>query len=177
MARGAASGVGPLMLLVVGCSTSDSPPPDPPSPSASRPAATDATNAACPHTAQVPSASVPAAVRAFDRKAEWHGAGDLWVLEPRVPEAMGAQGYHTKYVSITLDGQGQVTDRKGAPRVDAERLDGSGSVRGSTGGFATDAGGRHWWPTVIDFGGPGCWQVTETLGSTEVRFTMHVTPR
>ncbi|MDX3387871.1 hypothetical protein PV682_41485 [Streptomyces niveiscabiei] len=90
---------------------------------------------------------------------------------------MTAPGYRMKYVSITLDGQGRVTDRKGAPRVDAERLDGSGSVRGGTGGFATAEGGRHWWPTVIGFGGPGCWQVTETLGSTEVRFTMHVTPR
>lgn len=78
---------------------------------------------------------------------------------------------------MTLDDQGRVTDQKGAPRVDVERLDGSGSVRGSTGGFATAEGGRQWWPTVIEFPEPGCWKVTETLGSAEVRFTVHVAAR
>ncbi|MES4826576.1 MULTISPECIES: hypothetical protein [Streptomyces] len=88
-----------------------------------------------------------------------------------------AEGYRTKYASITLDAQGQVTDQKGAPDVDVERLDRSGSARGSTGGFATADGDRQWWPTVVNFAEPGCWKVTESLGSTEVRFIVHVAAR
>ncbi|WP_159031119.1 hypothetical protein [Streptomyces acidiscabies] len=162
MARGAASGVGLLVVLAVGCSTSDPPPPAP--------------SAACADTAPVPSGSVPAAVRDFDRMGEWYGADDLWVARPRVQDEP-AEGYRTKYPSITLDSRGQVTGRKGAPRVEVERLDRSGSARGSsgsTGGLATADGGRQWWPTVVQFAGPGCWRVTETLGSTEVRFTVRV---
>jgi hypothetical protein len=70
-----------------------------------------------------------------------------------------------------------MTDRKGAPKVSAERLDGSGPVRGSTGGFASANGTMHWWPTVVEFPDPGCWMVTESLGSTTVSFVLRVPPR
>ncbi|MEU0968677.1 hypothetical protein ABZ357_25865 [Streptomyces sp. NPDC005917] len=168
--------MGPLVLLAVGCSTSTSSQPDSPSSSASRPDASGTTNAACRDTAPVRSDSVPAAVRDFDRKRKWHGAADLWVAKPRLLDHTDEheEGYRTKYASITLDAQGRVTDQKGAPHVDAKRLDRPGSARGSTGGFATADGDRQWWPTVINFPEPGCWKVTETLGSTEVRFTVHV---
>ncbi|MFW6691250.1 hypothetical protein [Streptomyces sp. MAR4 CNX-425] len=122
---------------------------------------------------------MPAAVRDFDKQGKWYGADDLWVARPDLLDHPGerAEGYRTKYASITLDAQGRVTDRKGAPRVDVERLDRSGSGRGGTGGYATADGGRRWWPTVVDFPGTGCWEVTETLGSTEVRFTVPVPAR
>ncbi|MFJ5219445.1 hypothetical protein ACIP98_32660 [Streptomyces sp. NPDC088354] len=120
--------------------------------------------------------SVPAGVRGFDRSLNWYGAEDLWVAMPPPPDHAdeGAEGHSTKYASITLDARGRSTDRKGAPHVSAERLDGPGSVPGSIGGFATAGGDRQWWPTVIDFPDAGCWRVTETLGSTEVRFTVNV---
>ncbi|WP_158573970.1 hypothetical protein [Streptomyces triticagri] len=124
---------------------------------------------------------MPAVVRDFDAKRKWYGSDGLWVAEPGLLDPADGGGadkdaYRTKYASITLDGQGRATDERGAPRVEAERLGGGGSdsVRGSTGGFATGDGGRQWWPTIIQFPGPGCWRVTETLGATEVRFTVHV---
>ncbi|MFI5659052.1 hypothetical protein [Streptomyces sp. NPDC051684] len=168
-----------MVLLAVGCSTPTSSQPDPPSSSASRPDASSATNAACPDTAPVSSGSVPAAVHDFDKKSNWYGADGLWVAQPRLLDHMDEheEGYRTKYASITLDAQGRVTDQRGAPHIEVERLDRSGSARGSTGGFATANGDRQWWPTVISFPGPGCWQVTESLGSTEVRFTVHVAAR
>jgi hypothetical protein len=84
-------------------------------------------------------------------------------------------GLRIKYASVTLDARGRVTDAKGPPRVSAERADGSRTVRGGTGGFATAPDGVSWWPTVVTFGGSGCWTVTETLGPTTVRFTVNVT--
>ncbi|MFE4535221.1 hypothetical protein ACFRKB_09070 [Streptomyces scopuliridis] len=171
--------MGPLVLLAVGCSTSTSPQPDSPSSSASWPDTSDTTNVACPDTAPVPPDSLPAAVDDFDKKSEWYGTDDLWVAKPRLLDHTDEREarYRAKYASITLDAQGRVTDQKGAPRVEAERLNRSGTARGSTGGFATGDGDRQWWPTAIDFPEPGCWQVTETLGSTEVRFTVHVAAR
>ncbi|MFF3833043.1 hypothetical protein ACGFU4_11345 [Streptomyces sp. NPDC048511] len=171
--------MGLSVLLAVGCSTATSPQPDMPTSSASRQDAPGSAHTACPDTAPVSTSSVPAAVRNFDKKLAWYGVDGLWVAKPRPPDHTGEreEGYRTKYASMTLDDQGRVTDQKGAPRVDVERLDGSGSVRGSTGGFATAEGGRQWWPTVIEFPEPGCWKVTETLGSAEVRFTVHVAAR
>ncbi|MEW2287481.1 hypothetical protein [Streptomyces sp. NPDC047841] len=109
----------------------------------------------------------------------WYGADDLWVARPALLDHPGERrdGYRTKYASITLDARGRVTDRKGAPHVGAARLDRPGSVSGSTGGLATADGDRQWWPTVIAFPEAGCWRVTETLGSTEVGFTLHVRAR
>ncbi|WP_328901525.1 hypothetical protein OHR86_17785 [Streptomyces sp. NBC_00441] len=114
-------------------------------------------------------------MREFNKEIGWYGVDDLWVAEPRLLGPTDREeGYRTKYASITLDAQGRVTDQKGAPQVDVERLDRPDSGRGSTGGFATAEGGRHWWPTVIHFPGPGCWKVTETLGSTKVSFAVHI---
>ncbi|MCX4834244.1 hypothetical protein OG785_04605 [Streptomyces sp. NBC_00006] len=122
---------------------------------------------------------MPTAVHDFDKKRRWYGADDLWVAKPDLLNHADERDerYRTKYPSITLDAQGHVTAQKGAPHVDVARLDQPGSARGSTGGFATTNGDRQWWPTVISFPGPGCWKVTETLGSTKVRFTMHIAPR
>lgn len=179
MARGAASWVGPLVLLAVGCSTSMPPQPVSPSSSTGRPDVPGRTNAACTDTAPVSSDSVPAAVQDFDKKRRWYGADDLWVARPDLLDHADEreQGYRTKYASITLDAHGQMTDQKGTPHVDVERQDRPGSARSSTGGFATADDGQQWWPTVINFPEPGCWKVTETLGSTKVRFTVHVPAR
>ncbi|MEK8146253.1 hypothetical protein NKH18_48500 [Streptomyces sp. M10(2022)] len=115
----------------------------------------------------------------MDKKQQWHGAADLWVRIPTLGStARSAEGYRAKYVSVTLDEQGKVTDRKGPPTVSAERVDGSGTARGSTGGYASaekDNGRRiRWWPTTIDFPDGGCWLVTEVLGSTTVRVLLRV---
>ncbi|GGY78854.1 hypothetical protein GCM10010300_23210 [Streptomyces olivaceoviridis] len=112
----------------------------------------------------------------FDKAMDWYGAHDLWVTKPSLLDRTDEpeDGYRTKYASITLDARGRVTGQKGAPRVQVERLDAPGSVSGSTGGLATADGDRQWWPTVIAFPAAGCWRVTETLGSTEVSFTMRV---
>jgi len=168
-----------LVLLAVSCSTSTSSQPGSPSSSASQPVASGAMDAACPKAVPVPSDSVPAAVHDFDENLKWYGADDLWVAKPALLDHTDERevGYRTKYASITLDAQGLSTDQKGAPHVGVERLDRPGSVRGSTGGFATADGDRQWWPTVIDFPEAGCWRVTETLGSTEVRFTVRVGAR
>ncbi|MEV5145179.1 hypothetical protein [Streptomyces sp. NPDC052727] len=169
----------PLVMLAVGCSTSTSSQPGSPSSSAIQPDASGAMDAACPEAAPVPSDSVPATVHDFDKNQKWYGAEDLWVAKPTLlnPTDGREERHPTKYASMTLDARGRSTDQKGAPHVDAERLDRPGSVRGSTGGFATADGDRQWWPTVIDFPEAGCWRVTETLGSTQVRFTVYVGAR
>ncbi|MEU3294436.1 hypothetical protein ABZ722_18980 [Streptomyces longwoodensis] len=115
----------------------------------------------------------------FDKAMSWYGVDDLWVTKPPPLDHADERedGYRTKYASITLDARGRVTDQKGAPHVGVKRLDRPGSVSGSTGGLATADGDRQWWPTGITFPEAGCWRVTETLGSTEVRFTMHVGAR
>ncbi|MGW2031517.1 hypothetical protein [Streptomyces sp. NPDC001811] len=160
--RGAALFACALVMLAVGCS-----------PSAPR---QPGRAAACRETPSVPSASVPAAVHDFDKAVRWYGADDLWVAKPALLDHTGERrdGYRAKYASVTLDARGRVTDRKGAPRVGAGRLDGPGSVNGGTGGLATVDGHRQWWPTVIAFPEAGCWKVTETLGSTQVGFTLRV---
>lgn len=171
-----------LAMLAVGCSAS-TPTPTPAtaqsgsqSPSAGQPDTSGTADAACPETAPVPARSIPATVRGFGRDRKWYGADDLWVADPTVPFRTNEGGaeYRTKYASLTLDARGRSTDRKGAPRIGVERLDSSGAGHGDTGGFATVQGDRHWWPTVIDFPAAGCWEVTETLGSIQVRFTVRV---
>jgi hypothetical protein len=176
MAGRVASLLGPLLVLAVGCSSSPSKPCRPPHP-AGRSHISGTADVACATTAPGPARSVPAALRAWDATKRWYGSGDLWVAEPDLPAVVDSAGgaLRIKYASATLDARGEVTDHKGAPRVAAERTDGPGSVQGDTGGFATADGGMRWWPTTLAFPRAGCWAVTETLGSTTLRFTLSVT--
>lgn len=77
---------------------------------------------------------------------------------PRLTSGM----YRLKYGSFTLNSRGQRTSRTGPPALRARRLDGPGTARGSTGGYALGSD-NEFWPTTINFPTQGCSLLAETL--------------
>lgn len=172
-----------LMATATGCSAEGPSPADGsarPSPSAS-PARTggpverwDAGDLSCAGPARVKAADAPKALK-VSVPSHWIGAGNLWI-EP--PSLVRSTGLGVKYGSVTLDARGRSTDAAGPPQVTAERVDGTGTAKGATGGFAREAPGSDspgsFWPTTLSFSAPGCWLVSETSGRTTLRFLMRV---
>jgi len=98
-----------------------------------------------------------------------------WLEEPNLEFVR--QNDRIKYPSFTTV-EGEVTDELGPPAIEVQRLDGNGEGSGSAGGYATaqDGSGKtlSWWPTVIDFSGTGCWQVTQTVGRASITYVMEI---
>jgi hypothetical protein len=185
--RGMALRAAPLAALVVtavmGCSSAQAPAPPPGTPSLAargHTASAAPVDASCPVTRPMPAASVPHVLRTLPVSG-WYGKGGLWMN-------MGASGdsvsipplesgvYRLKYASFTLDSRGRPTSRTGPPTLDASRLDGPGTARGSTGGYALGEAGsdNEFWPTTINFPARGCWLLTEALRATTIRFIIRV---
>lgn len=139
----------------------------------------------CPVTAPTEAGHVPPVLTRLREGGQdhggWYGKRRLWVNVwwapvSRVPKGRSG-GYPIKWGTFTLF-DGKFTSRFGPPTVRAERLDGPGTVRGSTGGYAhaSDASGstHEFWPTGIEFPSRGCWMITESVGGTVVRFVVRV---
>lgn len=131
----------------------------------------------CAAPGRVRFANLPRALQVPEQKGwQWFGAQNLWVDPPPVSNVENST--RVKFGSVTLDDHGRLSDAAGPPTVVAERVDGSGSVEGSVGGYASvDVGAESlffFWPTVIDFPSAGCWLITETFQDTTLRFLMRV---
>lgn len=108
----------------------------------------------------------------------WYGTGNLWVSMAPSGDSfplfrLGSGAYRLKYASFTLNSRGQSTSRMGPPALRAQRVDGPGTARGSTGGYAS-GGSNGFWPTTINFPTRGCWLLAETLRATTIRFIIRV---
>lgn len=108
------------------------------------------------------------------------GRGDLWVNawwaeKPNLEFVRNND--RVKYPSFTTE-DGEITDRLGAPSVRVKQLGGDGESTGGAGGYANarnDSGEiLNWWPTVIDFSGPGCWEVTQTIAQTSITYVVNI---
>lgn len=109
----------------------------------------------------------------FGQENLWVNA--WWAEEPTLEFVR--ENDRIKYPSFTTV-EGQVTDELGPPLIQVQQLDGTGEGTGTTGGYATeiDDSGKtlNWWPTVIDFSGPGCWEVTQTVGQTSITYVVEI---
>ncbi len=178
------------LLTVVG--TGCSPTAGPPSATSARPSppvGTEGTGAhpiesdhandpSCAGPQRVESTDLPEVLRDAPENGgqhpRWLGSRDLWINAPSV---VTSTAHRVKFGSVTLDAGDRPTDAAGPPEVMAERVDGTGRVRGGTGGYAhhgDDAVPESFWPTVIDFPGPGCWLVTAASSETTLRLLMLV---
>ena len=173
-----------LAMIATGCSAADGPPSTAeaaPSAPAARPSPTgdpverwDSGDPSCAGPARTKRADLPKDVRESKTRPSI-GARNLWI-EP--PSYVRSTGLRVKYGSMTVDDKGTATDDAGPPKVTAERVDGTGTGKGSVGSYATetiDADTTHsFWPTTVDFPAPGCWLITESSGRTTLRFLMRV---
>ena len=166
------------ILITTGCSATDGAVERPPNTAPTSAAAPTPTSVACRVTRPT-TEGIPTGVRQTHDGAVF-GQGTLWVgawwSDKAVLEQARQHG-GIKYPSFTIQDD-VVTDELGPPQVSAKRLDGEGESSGDTGGYATaeDDSGKplHWWPTGIRFSSPGCWQVTETVGSTSITYVVDV---
>ena len=133
--------------------------------------------ATCPAPSPVPSARVPRILVTHVGGDDWYGSGPLWTQGIGAGMIRQEHGFRLKYGSFTLDDQGAMSDRPGRPRLTVRQVDGPGTGRSSVGGYA-DATGRgnapiSFWPTVLTLPHSGCWQITESLPGTALRFQIH----
>lgn len=133
--------------------------------------------AVCPVTRPMAQQVVPATLRSLGSR--WYGAGKVWVSLPPSDASQTSTGL--KYGVFTLDSHGRMSDAAGPPGLTARRLDGRGKAKGdrlAPDNYASAAGphGRtvHFWPTTINLPSAGCWQLTEELGNTTVRFVLRI---
>jgi hypothetical protein len=162
------------LIVVAGCSGShDGPPAD--GTHRSSPATT--ADAACPAPAPVPSARAPRTLVTGAGGDGWYGSGPLWTQGIGAGMTRAGNGYRLKYGSFTLDDRGAMSGRVGRPRLAVRRVDGPGTGHGSVRAYG-DATGRgntpiSFWPTVVALSHSGCWQITESLHRTTLRFHVH----
>ncbi|MBT9254581.1 hypothetical protein KMZ32_03895 [Phycicoccus sp. MAQZ13P-2] len=176
--RATLTGVCSTILLTAGCAAAERDVERPSNTAATSAATPKPTSAGCSVTRPT-TEGIPTGVRqtydgpAFGQEQLWVGA--WWSDEALLEEARQHGGI--KYPSFTIQDD-DVTDELGPPQVSAKRLDGGGEIAGDTGGYATakDDSGKtlHWWPTGIQFSGPGCWRITETVGSTSITYVVDI---
>lgn len=138
----------------------------------------------CPSTTPAAPATVPPAIagRPGD-DAVWYGTADLWTNAwfaapgTHIPSHGGDGTIRVKWSTFTLH-DGVPSPLGGPPHVTARRLDGPATAVAAsintTDYASTGTNAGSWWPTVIDFPAAGCWDITESRGSTTVRFTVPV---
>ena len=148
--------------------------------------AVTATQAACRVT-EPTRAGVPADVtkqgygNVFGHGRLWVGA---WWTEADNLDQVRSKGlaadqyrYREKYPTWTVQ-DGKVSAAAGAPQVSVKRVDAPGYGEGEVGGYATAmrevTDVFHWWPTVVGFSDPGCWQVTETVGTDSITYVVQI---
>lgn len=178
-ARRASSMLLILLLSISGCSSEGSNKPKPKEVASTSASDPSESKGPCLIASSDPT-DVPDVLRGMGSDVKWCGDKDLWVRTPGASEliTLDKGAYRAKFASVTLNEQGEMSARNGPPQVTAVRVDGSGTARGSTGGYATASGegGQEirWWPTTITFPSAGHWEVKEVLAATTVRFTIHV---
>lgn len=137
----------------------------------------DSIDPSCAAPGRVKFADLPQVLRAVVKGQQswrWFGARNIWVSAPPVSNIPNS--LRVKFGSVTLDEDGEFSDSAGPPTVTAQQVDGSGTVEGHFGGYAS-IGAKptfYFWPTTIDFPTPGCWLITETFQDTTLRFLMSV---
>lgn len=172
------------VLLTAGCTATHPSAPSPPTRTTSAARASQA----CPVT-QPTKGDVPTGI-AIQKYGPLYNQGDLWVgAWWDKPEALAAAGkkiaggiggdsrypYGMKYPTWkALDGK--VTGAGGRPKISVEPLNGHGRGSGVVGGYTNalqdDGNTAYWWPTVVGFTTPGCWQVTETQGGDNLTYVV-----
>lgn len=127
---------------------------------------------------------IPASLQHYG-DGPWFGDGPMWVdawwvdLKNRklaLRNSSEKYPYAIKYRSFTVQ-HGKVTDTLGHPKIHATRLDGRGRAKGGFGGYATEADTpviEHFWPTVVSFSSHGCWQITESIGHSTIKFKVKI---
>jgi hypothetical protein len=126
----------------------------------------DSRKACATPIATVRPAEVPQAVRAWAHGQAVVGHGALWTLRGAIDNA------GTPYERGWLFKIPWFTRPFGLPRIDATRLDGTGSFRPSV-HRATDEAGTFVTSSLI-FSTAGCWQVTSRFDDSVVRFRLPV---
>jgi hypothetical protein len=127
-------------------------------------------------TQPVPREQVPAALRAVG--GSWAGAKNLWAQPP--DGVVVGEPTRLKHGAFTLDKRGRMTAALGPPVLTAQRLDGDGTAHGdrlddSNYASASGENGRvDFWPSTITLPTPGCWELTQKLGGTTIRFVVLV---
>lgn len=117
-----------------------------------------------------------------DAEADWYGRGHIWVnlwwtdsgISDRNfgPNDDKEYPYAVKYGSVIVE-HGRLTDSFGHPHISVRRLDGTGRSRASFGAYAS-AGGVDFWPTGVGFSRRGCWEVTESVAGSTIKFVLKV---
>lgn len=124
---------------------------------------------------------IPAPLKRYG-DGPFFGDGQMWIDAWWTKNGnVGTSGnkdypYGVKYASFTLR-HGKVTGALGRPKIEAIRLDGSGLAKGSFGGYATATSNgviQHWWPTGLIFSSHGCWQITESVGHSTIKFIVRI---
>ncbi|WP_216210902.1 hypothetical protein [Amycolatopsis aidingensis] len=161
----------PVLLAVVACGAAGC------SPGPAEPG--DAGKPDCAVTMPERPDSMPSILRQSTREAPWHGRDGLWVhawwLDDSRTQRAEDANHVVKYPTVTTE-DGRLTEADGPPTVRARRLDGSGSVRAETGGYARAAQTTpsEWWPTVFRSLAAGCWEVTTSWRDATVRYVAEV---
>lgn len=177
-----------VLLLTGGCTAAQQHTVEPPSRSA---VSTTPAAQACPVTSPT-QGGIPAVVTAQQYTGPVFNTGNLrvgaWWGNPEIfkqasKKITGGVGgdskypYGMKYPTWKVQ-DGKITGAGGKPRISVKPLDGHGQGSGIGGGYTNELMGNgtmaYWWPTVVGFTIPGCWQITEAQGGDSLVYVVKI---